>query len=115
MAADLTTAGTFEMATQVGLGVTTLCGKVVGSDSEALVLAVTSAVGRNDEETYWKGEQVRIPLAMVARVRERKFAVGKSLLFGSAVGGGLLGAIKAFEGNGSAGGITGGGGGPGSQ
>jgi hypothetical protein len=115
VAADLTAAGSLEMASQVGLGVTTLRGKVVGSDSQALVLAITSALGRHEEETLWKGEQVRIPLALVAQVRERKFALGKSLLFGGAAAGGLLGAVKAFTGGGSAGGITGGGGGPGPQ
>jgi hypothetical protein len=115
VAAELTAAGSLEMASQVGLGVTTLRGKVVGGDPEALVLAITSALGRHEEETLWNGEQVRIPLALVAQVRERKFALGKSLLFGGAVGGGLLGAVKAFTGGGSAGGITGGGGGPGPQ
>jgi len=115
VAADLTDAGSLEMATSVGLGVTSVRGKVVGSDPQSLVLAITSTLGRNEEEIFWKGEQVEIPLAMVARVRERKFAVGKSILFGGAIGGSLLGAIKAFEGSGNAGGVTGGGGGAGPQ
>lgn len=115
VAADLTAAGSLEMASQIGLGVTSLRGKVIGRDPDALVLAITSALGRHEEETTWNGEQVRIPLAMVARVRERKFALGKSLLFGGVVGGGLLGAVKAFTGNDNAGGISGGPGGPGPQ
>jgi hypothetical protein len=116
VAADLTDAGSIEMASQIGPGITSVYGEVLQSDSQAVLLALSSVLGRNQEETLWKGEQVRIPLTTVARVQQRRFALGKSLLFGGAFVGGLLGAVKAFEGSGnSSGGVTGGGGGPSPQ
>lgn len=111
VAADLTDAGSLQMANQVGPGITSVRGEVIESNPDALLLALTSVVGRNEQETFWNGEQVRIPLTTVARVQQRRFALGKSILFGGAVVGGLFGAIKAFEGGGGGGG-TGGGGGP---
>jgi hypothetical protein len=111
VAADLTDAGSVEMASQIGPGVNSVRGEVVESSRDALLLALTSVLGRNEQETFWKGEQVRIPLTTVARVEERRFALGKTLLFGGTVLGGLLAAIAAFEGSGS-GGMSGGGGGP---
>ncbi len=109
--ADLTNAGSLELASQIGPGVASVSGAVVAYDQEALLLALSSVMGRNDQETFWKGEQVRIPHTTVARLQQRRFALGKSFLFGGTVLGGLLGAIKAFEGEGS-GGMSGGGGGP---
>jgi hypothetical protein len=115
IAADLSDAGSLEMASQIGPGATTVRGEVVESDSAGLVLALRSVLGRNQQETFWNGEQVRIPLTTVARVQQRRFALGKSILFAGAVVGSLLGAIKAFEGEGSGGGPGSGGGGPAPQ
>jgi hypothetical protein len=115
IAADLSDAGSLEMASQIGPGATTVRGEVVESDSAGLLLALRSVLGRNEQETFWNGEQVRIPLTTVARVQQRRFALGKTILFGGAVVGGLLGAIKAFEGDGGGGGAGGGGGGPAPQ
>lgn len=114
--ADLTDAGSLELASQIGPGIISVRGEVVESDPQAVLLALRSVMGRNQQETFWNGEQVRIPLTTVARVEQRRFALGKSLLFGGAFVGGLLGAVTVFEGGGaSSGGITGGGGGPAPQ
>jgi hypothetical protein len=115
VAADLTNAGSLEMASQIGPGATTVRGDVVESDSAGLLLALRSVLGRNEQETFWNGEQVRIPLTTVARVQERRFALGKSILFGGAVLVSLLGAIEAFESDERGGGGPGGGGGPAPQ
>jgi hypothetical protein len=114
VAADLTDAGSLEMASQVGPGAASVRGDVVESDPSGLLLALRAVLGRNEQETLWNGEQVRIPLTTVARLQQRRFALGKSILFGASIVGGLFGAMKAFEGGGS-GGITGGGGGPAPQ
>jgi hypothetical protein len=111
VAADLTDAGSLELASQIGPGASSVRGQVVESNHDVLLLALTSVLGRNEQETFWKGEQVRIPLTTVARVEQRRFALGKTLLFGGTVLGGLVAAIAAFEGSGS-GGMSGGGGGP---
>lgn len=115
VAADLTDAGSLEVANQVGPGVVSVRGEVVESDRDALLLALTSVLGRNEQETFWKGEQVRIPLVTVARVQQRRFALGKTILFSGAVVGGLFAAVQAFTGEGSGGGGGGGGGDPSPQ
>jgi hypothetical protein len=113
--ADLTGRGSVDLASQIGPGALSVRGEVLESEPDSLVLALRSVLGRNEQETFWSGEHVRIPLVTVARVQQRRFAIGKSILFGGAVVGGLLAAVKAFQGDGSGGGVSGGGGGPSSQ
>jgi hypothetical protein len=113
--ADLTGRGSLDLASQIGPGAMSLRGRVLETESDSLVLALTSVVGRNEQETFWGGEHVRVPLITVARVEQRKFALGKSILFGGAMIGGLLAAVKAFQTDGSGGGVSVGGGGPSPQ
>jgi hypothetical protein len=113
--ADLTGRGSLDMASQIGPGAMSVRGEILETEPEALVLAITSVLGRNEQETFWRGEHVRIPLITVARVQQRRFAFGKTILFGGAVMGGLLAAVKAFQGDGGGGGVSGGGGGPSPQ
>lgn len=115
VAAELTDPGSLELAGQIGPGAISVRGEVVESDPDALLLAITSVMGRNEQEMFWSGEQVRIPLTTVARVQQRRFALGKSILFGGAVLGGLFAAVKAFTGGASGGSVPGGGGGPAPQ
>jgi hypothetical protein len=113
--ADLTDAGSVQMASQIGPGISSVRGEVVESDSQAVLLALTSVVGRNEQEVFWAGEQVRIPLTAVARLQQRRFAPGKTMVFGGAFLGSLLVAVEAFTGGGSGGGGAGSGGGAGNQ
>lgn len=113
--ADLTGGGSLAMASQIGPGAMSVRGEVLETESEAMVLALSSVLGRNQQETFWRGEHVRIPLITVSRVQQRRFALGKTLLFSGVVVGGLLTAVKAFQGDGSGGGVSGGGGGPSPQ
>lgn len=102
VSAELTGAGSAELANQLGPNVTTVRGQVLESMGDTLLLALSAVTGRNQQETFWKGEQVRIPLAAVARVQQRRFSLGRSLLLGGAALGAMVVAGKAFEGNGSA-------------
>jgi hypothetical protein len=113
--ADLTDAGSVQLASQVGPGVTSVRGEVLESDSQAVLLALTSVVGRNQQEVFWSGEQVRVPLTTIARLQQRKFATGKTIAFGGALLGGMLLAAEAFISGGAGGGGGGGGGDPGPQ
>jgi hypothetical protein len=113
--ADLTDRGTVAMASQIGPGALSVRGEVLQTEPEALVLALTSVQGRNQQETFWKGEHVKIPLVTVARVQQRQFALKKTLLFGGAVLGGLFAAVAAFGGSSAGGGGGGGGGDPSPQ
>jgi hypothetical protein len=115
VAADLTDSGSLAMASQIGPGIISVRGEVVESSSDGLLLALISVLGRNDQEMFWRGEQVQIPLITVARVQQRRFALGKTILFGGVVVGGLFAAVAAFTGDGSGGGGGGGGGGPSPQ
>jgi hypothetical protein len=113
--ADLTDRGTVVMASQIGPGALSVRGEVLQAEPETLVLALTAVLGRNQQETFWKGEHVRLPLVTVARVQQRRFSLKKTLLFGGAVVGGLFAAVAAFDGGGGGGGGTGRGGGPSPQ
>jgi hypothetical protein len=110
VSADLTDSGSLAMASQIGPGVTSVRGEVVESSPDGLLLALISVMGRNDQEVLWSGEQVRIPRTTVARMQQRRFAPGKTILFGGVVASGLFAAVKAFTG-----GSIGGGGGSGSN
>jgi hypothetical protein len=70
------------------------------SDS-AYTLAVQLVRQRNGIETFWRGEQVAIPRADVAEIRQRRFSRGKSALATVAVLAAALGAVEAFIGTGS--------------
>lgn len=112
VAADLTDSGSVAMASQIGPGVTSVRGDVVESSPDGLLLALIAVMGRNDQETLWSGEQVRIPRTTVARVEQRRFALGKTILFSGAVMGGLYAVVKAFTGGDAGGGSPGGSGDP---
>lgn len=114
--AELTGAGSDELASQLGPQVATLRGHLLESDHSSLLLSINSVTVKNHERTSWKGEQVRIPLSTVSRVQQRKFSLGRTLMLGGAAIGGLVAALVAFEGGGFAsGGGVGTGGGPGGQ
>lgn len=114
--AELTGAGSDELASQLGPEIATLRGHLLESDHSSLLLSINSVTVKNHERTSWKGEQVRIPLSTVSRVHQRKFSLGRTLLLGGAAMGGLVAALVAFEGGGFAsGGGVGTGGGPGGQ
>jgi hypothetical protein len=113
--AELTGGGSLALASQIGPGARTVRGEVLQTDAEAMVLALSSVLGRNEQETYWKGEQVKFPLITVERVQERRFALPKTLMFAGALVGSLFVAVKAFDGGGSGEGSSGGGGGAGRQ
>jgi hypothetical protein len=115
VAAELTDAGSLAMASQIGPSVTSVRGEVVESNPDGFLLALTSVMGRNEQEVFWRGEQVRLPRITVACVQQRRFAPAKTILFGGAVVGGLFAAVKAFTGSGSQGGGGTGGGEPSPQ
>jgi hypothetical protein len=114
--AELTGAGSLELAEQLGQNIAAVRGEVVASDDLEMLLALNSVTVKDNDRTSWKGEQVRIPLTTVARVHRRRFSLGRTLLLGGAAIGALVAAGLAFDGEGSAvGGGVGTGGGPGPQ
>jgi hypothetical protein len=111
VSAELTGRGSDTLARAVGPGVFTLRGAVVGTDPSAVTLAVTSVANRVGEQQFWRGEPVRLPLGAVQDFQERRFSVGRTLLFGAAFVGSSVAAWVAFRGGRSGGRLPGGAGG----
>ncbi len=110
VAAELTRYGTDTLAPYVGPGVTTLHGDIVREEDTTVVLALTSVTDRSGREQAWKGEQVRVPRAVVENLLERRFSLGRSLLLGATFLGASVAAWEAFRGGTSGGSLPSGGG-----
>lgn len=103
----LSDAGSRELARYVGPRVTNINGTVTREENGGdLVLAVSSTVTTNGNETFWDGEVVSVPRPYIAVLQERKLSVSRT----AAVAGGL---VAAAVGLGRATGAIGGGGGKG--
>ena len=89
--ADLTPDGSQDLARLVGPRVGSLRGQVVNADTDRMLLSVSSTTNFDDETTYWKGEEVAVPMGGVDHLMTKKFSVGRTLLVtAAAVGVGLL-------------------------
>lgn len=97
----LTDQGSADLAAQLGGGVSSVEGEIVGADADRLEIAVVSTEDNRRITSGWKGERVSIPRHAVATVRERRFSAGATGLAGALVVGGLAGAYALFGGEGS--------------
>lgn len=97
----LTDQGTAELVGQLGGGISTVEGEIVGADPDRLEVAVASTEDVRRMTADWKGERVVIPRHAIASVRERRFSAGATGLAGALVVGGLAGAYALFGGDGS--------------
>jgi hypothetical protein len=98
---NLTDQGSADLAVQLGGGVSSVEGEIVGGDADRLEVAVASTEDHRRITSDWKGERVSIPRHAVARVTERRFSAGATGLAGAIVVGGLAGAYALFGGEGS--------------
>jgi hypothetical protein len=105
IAVDLTSAGTDTLARFVGPNVSAIEGRVVEGAGSDLLLAVSVVRKRNGEEDFWKGETISIPRGVISGLRQRRLAVGRTLLLAGAVA-----AVGATVGTAASGGSSGGGG-----
>jgi hypothetical protein len=113
--AQLTGDGTEALTRLLGPDIVAVQGHILESTSTDLVLSLNSVTPKGQDRIGWKGEQVRIPVSAVAKVQQRRFSLGRSILIGGAAIGALVAASGAFEGEGSATNAPGPGGGAGSQ
>jgi|GEM_PF-1653738 len=91
--ADLTPDGSQDLARLVGPRVGSLRGQVVNADTDRMLLSVSSTTNFDDETTYWKGEEVPVPMGGVDHLLAKKFSVGRTILVTAAfVTVGVLGA-----------------------
>ena len=102
VAVALTDYGTANLGRLLGMGVGTVEGNLVTVSDTAFTMAVQLVRQRNGVETPWRGEQVTIPRADVAEIRQRRFSRSKSALATAAVIAAAVGAVEAFIGTGAA-------------
>ena len=106
IAVVLTDAGSQELTRYLGPNVAVVRGRLLSHDEAALAVSVTSAETRYGDLFTWRGETVTLPARLVASVRERRLAKGRSLLLAGASLAALTATSAAF-------GLIGGGSGPG--
>jgi len=91
--ADLNPGGSEELARLVGPQVGSVRGQVLTADASSMLLSVSSTTSFDEQTTYWKGEQVAVPLGSVDHILTKKFSAGRTLMLTAAVVGvGILGA-----------------------
>jgi hypothetical protein len=95
----LTDQGTAQLVGQLGGGISSVEGEIVGADADQLEVAVASTEDTRRTTADWRGERVVIPRHAVASVRERRFSPGATGLAGALVVGGLAGAYALFSGD----------------
>ena len=113
VAVALTDYGTANLGRLLGMGVGTVEGSLVTVSDTSYIVAVQLVRQRNGVETFWRGEQVAIPRADVAEIRQRRFSRSKSALATGALLAAAYGAVEAFIGTGSGSSPPGGSGGGG--
>ena len=92
VALDITDMGRVRLNDQLGTGVSRVEGMVSASEGNDYLLSVTKVAYFNAPSANWSGERVRVSRDVVARVEERRFSKGRTLI----VMGGVLAGIAAF-------------------
>ena len=96
VSAELTDAGTAEMASQVGPRIRSLFGDLNGSTDQALVLALRSATDYRGIESFWSGEHVTVPRVDIAHISERRLSRSRTALLTAGLLAGLYVAGRGF-------------------
>jgi len=109
--AELTDMGTVEMARYVGPGAGAIEGRLLGATDSVLTLGVIAVRQRNGVESYWSGESVPVPRALVSAVGARRLSRTRTALAVSVATAAVAGAAMLFAGRGVGGGRGPGGGG----
>jgi hypothetical protein len=98
VSAELSTQGASEMAGTVGQGIRKVRGRVLAADGETLTLAMASVTDGRGIDTGWRGEPVRFPRRFLADITQRRFSLGRTLLFSGAAFGGAVAASSILGG-----------------
>jgi len=92
VAFDITDMGRVRLNEQLGANVARVEGMVSANEGNDYLLSVTKVAYFNAPAANWTGERVRVSRDVIARVEERRFSKGRTLLL---VGGTLAG-LAAF-------------------
>lgn len=115
LAATLTDSGSTALARYLGPEATVVRGRCLGASDAGLLLSVTTVETRFGDELAWQGETVTLPLPLIASIRSRSLAKGRTgMLIGLGVAG-IVGSAAAFSLIGSGGPVSAGGGRPNPQ
>jgi hypothetical protein len=97
---ELTDSGAVTLASQLGPATEEISGRVLGDSAGAYVVSVLGTRKRGGAELDWKGEQVAVPRALVARAAERRFSRRRTAIASLALVAATFGARQAFWGPG---------------
>lgn len=92
VAVDITDHGRLTLGDQLGKGVARVEGLVNENQGDSMLLSVTKVGYLNAPPSNWSGERIRITPDAIARVQERHFSKGRTLLTAGIV----IGASAAF-------------------
>jgi hypothetical protein len=112
VSAELSQLGASEMAAAIGLDIREVRGRVLDADGESITLAMASVTDGRGINTEWKGEPVRFPRRFLAEITQRRFSLGRTILFSGAAFGGAVAASSVLGGPSLTDIFGGGGGGP---
>ena len=89
--ATFTDVGGQQMTSVLGPRVTGLSGRYLGLAGDSILVSVKTVMKNDGNEEFWKGEQVSVPRATIANMRERQVSVLRSGLGVGAVVAALVG------------------------
>jgi hypothetical protein len=95
---ELSTQGASELAAIIGRDIRKVRGRVLNADEESITLGMASVTDAKGIDTGWKGEPVRFPRRFLADITERRFSLGRTLLFSGAAVGGTVAASSILGG-----------------
>lgn len=93
---QLTDSGTAALAGYLGPDVGQVDGRILTVSPDELELSVVTVRSRGGIEHYWNGATAKLPRGDIATVRERKLALGRSVLFGLTGVGASVALLEAF-------------------
>jgi hypothetical protein len=98
----LTDSGAVSLAAQLGPATEEVSGRLSADSGETYLVSVFATRRRGGSEIDWRGEQVAVPRALIARAEQRRFSRARTML--ASVGVVVLAAVarEAFWGPGGA-------------
>lgn len=108
----LTDAGSVALAPLIGPQIESMDGRLVSAADTSFVLGVTQTANRSGLETPWRGEQLTVPRAAIARVERKQLSKGRTWTMGAIFVGAIALIGRATGAIGGSGGRQGGGPGP---
>jgi len=98
VSASLSDSGMLTLERYVGPNVAAVEGRVLRASDSEFSLAVLNVRQVNGVEAGWRGEQLTVSRGLVTRLEERKFSIGRTLMFTGALTIGSIVMTRMFEG-----------------